>query len=180
MKEVATERALTFIEPGPVTLVTTFDGKRNNVMTISWTMAIDFDGHIVITTGSWNRSFGTMMRTGECVVCIPPAGMAEMVVGVGMVSGADEDKFARFGLTALPAKTVNAPLIAECLACLECKVEDYVEEYGFVVLKVTRVCVNEDAPDKRLLHAVGDGTFVADGEKYNLREQMKAKLPPNL
>lgn len=180
MREVGVERALTFVEPGPVTLVTTFDGERNNVMTITWTMAIDFDGHIVITTGGWNASFATIMRTGECVVCVPPASMAETAVDVGMVSGTETDKFARFGLTALPAKTVKAPLIAECLACLECKVEDYIADYGFVILKVTRVCVNDDAPDKRLLHAVGDGTFVADGEKFNLRERMKAKLPPNL
>lgn len=51
MKEVPIEKALTYIEPGPVVLVTTSDGKKNNVMTISWTMAIDFDQHIVLTTG---------------------------------------------------------------------------------------------------------------------------------
>lgn len=56
-KELPLARALTFIEPGPVVLVTTFDGQRNNVMTISWTMAIDFAQHIAITTGPWNHSF---------------------------------------------------------------------------------------------------------------------------
>ena len=180
MKEVKIERALTYIEPGPVTLVTSFDGVRNNVMTISWTMAIDFDGHIVITTGGWNHSFSVIMETGECVVCIPPAEMAETVVDIGMVSGADIDKFSVFPVTALPAKTVKAPLIAECIACLECKVTDYIDDYGFIVLKVQRVVVNENAADTRMLHAVGDGTFVADGEKFNLRERMNAKLPPNL
>ena len=65
MKEVPIEKALTYIEPGPVVLVTTSDGRKNNVMTISWTMAIDFDQHIVLTTGEWNYSFGTMMRTRE-------------------------------------------------------------------------------------------------------------------
>ena len=39
---------------------------------------------------------------------------------------------------------------------------------------------NEDVEDRRLLHAVGDGTFFADGEKINLREDMRAKLPPLL
>lgn len=51
MKEVAVEKALTFIEPGPVVLVTTRNEDKINVMTISWTMAIDFDQHIVLTTG---------------------------------------------------------------------------------------------------------------------------------
>ena len=102
-EEVPVARALTFIEPGPVVWVTTFDGRHNNVMTISWTMAIDFAHHIAITTGPWNHSFEALMKTRECVVCIPPAGMIETVVRVGDVSGADTDKFRDFGLTALPA-----------------------------------------------------------------------------
>lgn len=180
MKEVAVEKALTFIEPGPVVLVTTRNEDKINVMTISWTMAIDFDQHIVLTTGCWNYSFDALMRTRECCVCIPPASIAETVVGIGMISGEDTDKFKKFNLSALKAKTVDAPLIGECMACLECRVSDYMERYGFVVLKVLRVVVNEDVEDRRILHAVGDGTFFADGEKINLREEMKAKLPPNL
>ena len=39
---------------------------------------------------------------------------------------------------------------------------------------------NERCRDKRLVHAVGDGTFTADGEHFNLRALMKEKLPPGL
>lgn len=180
MKEIAVEKALTYIEPGPVVLVTTTDGNKKNVMTISWTMAIDFDQHIVLTTGNWNYSFNTLMRTMECCVCIPPASMAKTVVDIGMVSGEITDKFEKFKLTAVKGKFVKAPLINECIACLECKVVDYIKKYGFIVLKVLRVAVNEEIEDKRILHAVGDGTFFADGEKINLREEMRAKLPPRL
>ena len=116
MKEVAVEKALTFIEPGPVVLVTTRNEEKINVMTISWTMAIDFDQHIVLTTGCWNYSFDALMRTRKCCVCIPPASIAETVVGIGMISGEDTDKFKKFNLSALKAKTVDAPLIGECMA----------------------------------------------------------------
>lgn len=180
MKEIKKEKALTFIEPGPVVLVTTYDGEKNNVMTISWTMAIDFAQHIVITTGPWNHSFETIMRTRECVVCIPNASMIETTVKIGMTSGTDTDKFKTFGLTALPAKYVQAPLIAECMACLECKVVDYIEKYGFIVLHVERVIKNEQSQDHRMFHAVGDGTFVIDGEKEEHRQLMAAKLPSGL
>lgn len=180
MKESPIERALLYIEPGPVVLVSTFDGRKNNVMTISWTMAIDFAQHIVITTGEWNHSFRTMLETGECVVNIPSASMIETVVRIGMVSGADTDKFAMFNLTPLAAKEVRAPLIDGSMACLECKVSDYIEEYGFIILQVVRVVENPDCADKRLVHARGDGTFVADGETFNCRELMLAKLPPGL
>lgn len=106
--------------------------------------------------------------------------MAETVVDIGMVSGEDTDKFRKFGLTALPAATVSAPLVKECLACLECEVENIVEPYGFVVMRVRRVWVNEEIADRRILHAVGDGTFCADGERFDLRKRMEAKLPPGL
>lgn len=180
MQEVAIEKALTYIEPGPVVLVTTADGAKQNVMTISWTMAIDFAQHVVLTTGGWNYSFEALMNTKECCLCIPPASMAKTVVGIGMVSGADTDKFEKFHLHPLPAQKVAAPLIEECMACLECKVVDYIPRYGFVVLEAVRVVVNEAVEDRCILHAVGDGTFFADGEKFNLRQDMLAKLPPRL
>ena len=40
--------------------------------------------------------------------------LAPKVVKVGNVSGSDSDKFAKFGLTPVPAERVAAPLIAEC------------------------------------------------------------------
>lgn len=180
MKEVNIEKALTYIEPGPLVLVTTFDGQRNNVMTISWTMAIDFAQHIVLTTGPWNHSFSTLLEQRECVVCIPPASMLQTAVRIGMVSGTDVDKFQEFGLKALPARTVKAPLVEGCIACLECKVSDYIDRYGFFILKVTRVVENPDCTDRRIIHAIGDGTFTADGESFNCRELMPEKLPPGL
>lgn len=42
MRQIKLSRAFTLIEPGPVVLVTTHDGKWNNIMTISWTMVLDF------------------------------------------------------------------------------------------------------------------------------------------
>ncbi len=73
------QKAFTCIEPGPVILLTTRDGHKNNVCTISWMMAIDYSEHchIAISTGAWNHSFDVMMKTKECGVCIPSADMAE-------------------------------------------------------------------------------------------------------
>ncbi len=179
-REIALAKALTFIEPGPVVLVTTFDGKKNNVMTISWIIPIDFDGHFVIASGPWNYSFNTLLKTKECTVCIPAQDMLQTVVKIGDVSGADCDKFARFGLQAQPAKTVQAPLIAGCQACLECQVTDVISRYGFVVLQAKRLVRDKAKSCGRLWHAVGDGTFTLDGKKSNCRRLMKDKLPPGL
>ena len=111
---------------------------------------------------------------------VPAQDMLETAVKIGDVSGAECDKFAHFHLRALPAKTVKAPLIAGCQACLECKVERIIKEYGFVVLRVKRIVADKSKATGRLWHARGDGTFTLDGGRRNLRRLMKDKLPPGL
>ena len=55
-------QAFTLIEPGPVVLVTTHDGGKDNIMTISWTMVMDFKPVFAITTGEWNQSFVALRK----------------------------------------------------------------------------------------------------------------------
>lgn len=180
-KKAPLERCLLYIEPGPVTLVTTNDGTKNNVMTISWTLALDFKHHIALCTGPWNQSFHTIMKTKECVVAIPPASMAEDVVKIGDISGKDCDKFEKFGLKPLKAEKVNAPLLEQCVANLECKMIDFVEKYGLIILEVVNVWENTEIKEPQLFHAFGDGTFVKDGERMNnLRQFMADKIPEGL
>jgi flavin reductase (DIM6/NTAB) family NADH-FMN oxidoreductase RutF len=170
-------KAFTLIEPGPVVLVATFDGKRNNVMTISWTMVNDFRPVIAMTTGPWNHSFAALKASKECVVAIPTVDLLDRVIGIGTCSGADIDKFAKFELTAARAKHVRAPLIKECLANIECKVVDLIEKHNIVVLEAAAAYVDATRKERRTVHAVGDGTFIVDGRKLNRRKMMIGKLP---
>lgn len=177
LTKVSIKKAFTFIEPGPVVLVTTNDGHQNNIMTISWHMVMDFTPQIGISTGPWNHSFKTLMKTKECVIAIPTVDLVKKVIGIGTVSGTELDKFEEFELTPLPAKSVKAPLIKECLACLECKLIDYIETYGIVILQVERLWVDKDRKERRTFHANGDGTFVVDGKTLNYRSLMGNKVP---
>ncbi|MCI1956185.1 MAG: flavin reductase family protein [Oscillospiraceae bacterium] len=177
MTELPLEKAFMLIEPGPVLLVTTRDGGRNNIMTITWHMVMDFTPRIALTTGPWNYSYRALRHTGECVLAVPAADLAEKTVSIGDCSGADVDKFQKFGLTPLPAAEVKAPLIAECLACLECRVETYLESPGIFVLEGVRAWIDREKKERRTFHANGDGTFAVDGETLNLRDRMKDKLP---
>jgi flavin reductase (DIM6/NTAB) family NADH-FMN oxidoreductase RutF len=177
MRSLTLSRAFTLIEPGPVVLVTTCDGKKNNVMTISWTMVVDFTPRFAITTGPWNHSYRALRRTRECVVAIPTVDLLDKVVGIGTCSGADTDKFAKFRLTPLQAKRVKAPLIKECVANIECKVVDIVGRHGIVVLEGVAAHVAAGRAERRTLHAVGDGRFVVDGRTLDRRKQMASKLP---
>ncbi|HPI93747.1 MAG TPA: flavin reductase family protein [Deltaproteobacteria bacterium] len=177
MKEMQLNKAFTLIEPGPVVLIATNDGKKNNLMTISWTMVMDFTPMFAITTGPWNHSYAALRKTKECVIAIPTVDLIDKVVGVGTCSGIDTDKFDRFGLTPVQGKHVKAPLVRECLANIECRVMDIVRKHNIVVLEGIAAYVDGSRKEKRTIHAVGDGTFVVDGRRLDRREMMRSKLP---
>jgi flavin reductase (DIM6/NTAB) family NADH-FMN oxidoreductase RutF len=180
MKTMQISKAFTLIEPGPVVLVTTNDGENNNIMTISWTMVIDFTPVIAITTGPWNYSYKAIRKSRECVIAIPTVDMIDQVVGVGTCSGTDTDKFKKFGLTPAKAKHVGAPLIKQCLANIECKVIDIIKKHNIIVLEGVTAYFDSSRKEKRTIHAVGDGTFVVDGRKLNRKKMMRMWIPDGI
>jgi flavin reductase (DIM6/NTAB) family NADH-FMN oxidoreductase RutF len=177
MKKMLISKAFTLMESGPVVLITTIDGKKNNIMTISWTMVVDFTPMFAITTGPWNYSFAALRKTKECVISVPTVDMLDTVIGVGTCSGADTDKFEKFMLTPVKGKHVKAPLIKECLANIECKVADIVGKHNIVVLEGLSAYRDDARKERRTIHAVGDGTFIVDGRKIDRRKRMQSKIP---
>jgi flavin reductase (DIM6/NTAB) family NADH-FMN oxidoreductase RutF len=177
MRTLQLSKAFTLMESGPVVLVTTNDGTRSNVMTISWTMVLDFAPRFAITTGEWNYSFRALKRTRECVIAIPTVDLLDKVVGIGTCSGKDTEKFGEFKLTPLPGKVVKAPLIKECLANIECRVVDLVRRHNIVVLEGVAAHVATSRREKRTVHAVGDGTFIVDGRRLDRRKKMASRIP---
>lgn len=173
-------KAFTLIESGPVVLITTNDGNKNNIMTISWTMVVDFTPVFAITTGPWNHSFAALQKTRECVISIPTVDMLDKVIGVGTCSGSDTDKFKKFKLTPVKGRNVRAPLVKECLANIECKVVDIVKKHNIIVLEGIAAYFDNSRKEKRTVHAVGDGTFIIDGRKLNRKKMMLSKLPAGL
>jgi flavin reductase (DIM6/NTAB) family NADH-FMN oxidoreductase RutF len=68
MRQLKLSKAFTLMESGPVVLVTTHDGRKDNIMAISWTMVLDFTPVFAITTGEWNHSFAALRKNRECKV----------------------------------------------------------------------------------------------------------------
>ena len=177
MRKGKLERAFTYLESGAVLLVTSRNGKKDNVMTISWQMVLDFTPRIAICTGSWNESFETILHTKQCVLCVPAADMLEKAVGIGTTHGSECDKFKRFQLKKQAPAKVKAPLITGCLAAVECRLIDYIAAHNLLILDGVQLWENPLKKERRIPHANGDGTFFADGEFYNLREKMRERLP---
>ncbi|MBS1166173.1 MAG: flavin reductase domain protein, FMN-binding protein [Proteobacteria bacterium] len=177
LEELPLNRAFTLLEPGPVVLVTTSDGQRDNVMTITWTMVLDFSPTFAIKTGPWNYSYTALSKSKECVLAIPTVDLIDKVIGIGTCSGLDTAKFDAFDIARKPARNVRSPLLPDCLANIECRVLDILDPYGVVVLEGVAAWIDRDRREKRTLHAVGDGTFIVDGETIDRRTAMRSKLP---
>jgi flavin reductase (DIM6/NTAB) family NADH-FMN oxidoreductase RutF len=180
MRKVRLSKAFTLLESGPVVFVTTTDGRKHNVMTISWTMVVDFTPVFAITTGPWNYSYAALRTSRECVLAVPAVDLVDRVVGVGTCSGADTDKFEKFGLTPMEGRHVRAPLIRECLANVECRVVDIVRRHNIVMLEGVAAYINGSRKEKRTIHAVGDGTFIVDGRRIDRKKMMRSKIPAGI
>jgi flavin reductase (DIM6/NTAB) family NADH-FMN oxidoreductase RutF len=164
------------LEPGPVVMVTTTNGGRPNIMTMSWHTMIEFEPPLVgCVISNGNYSFDLLMATRECVINIPTVEIAEKVVGCGNTSGAEVDKFKRFCLTPKSAEYVGAPLIEECFANLECRVADtsMVNKYGLFVVEVIKAWIDPSVENPQTMHHFGSGNFMIAGERIKLNSKMK-------
>lgn len=164
------------LETGPVTLITTSRKGVPNIMTQSWHTMMEFEPPLVgCVFGGQSYSYDSLVATRECVINIPTVELAKQVVAVGNCSGRKVDKFAKTGLTPVAASLVQAPLLAECYANLECKVVDsrLVNKYGFFVLEVVRAWVDTSVKNPQTLHHRGNGVFMVAGETIKLPSKMK-------
>ncbi len=164
------------LEPGPVVLLATRGKGCANVMTMSWHMMMEFEPPLVgCIVSNRNYTFEILRETRVCTINIPTADLARKVVACGNVSGRRVDKFEKYRLTAVPAASVKAPLIAECYANLECRVADtkIVERYCMFVLEVVKAWIDPARRWARTMHHLGKGEFMIAGERLKLPSKMK-------
>jgi flavin reductase (DIM6/NTAB) family NADH-FMN oxidoreductase RutF len=164
------------IEPGPVILMTTVRNGKANIMAQSWHTMMEFEPPLMgCIVSDRNHSYSTLQATGECVINIPSVELAEKVVGCGNTTGAEIDKFEKFRLTPESAARVEAPLVKECFASLECKVVDtsMVDHYGLFVLEVVAAWLDHDMKNHETIHHLGHGNFMIAGRNIHLRSKAK-------
>jgi flavin reductase (DIM6/NTAB) family NADH-FMN oxidoreductase RutF len=164
------------LEPGPVVLVSTVRKGRMNVMTQSWHTMIDFEPPIVgCVISNRNYTFNILKATKECVINIPTVKLVKKVVGCGNTSGRSLDKFKTFDLTPIAASCVQAPLIDECYANLECRVVDtrMTAKYCLFILEVLKAWIDPKLKHPKTIHHLGQGAFMVAGETIKLPSKMK-------
>lgn len=111
--------------PERVVLVSSVDAQgRPNLIAVGWAMRANMDPPVyAIGLGKKSHSCANVSASGEFVFAVPGVDLAKAVLYCGTHSARyGADKFAETGLTAAPASCVRPPLVAECLANLECRV----------------------------------------------------------
>lgn len=97
---------------------------RANPMTIGWAAAGNVWGKriLLVLVRPSRYTFGLLEQSGDFTVNVLPPERAEDAKRCGSVSGRDHDKLRECGLTAVPARHVRAPILAEAIIHIECRV----------------------------------------------------------
>ena len=169
-----------YLEPGPIVLVSSRYKGQNNIMTMGWYTLMQFTPSLLgCFIVGYNHSHDMIRKSKECVINLPTVDLLQEVIGIGNCHGKEIDKFDKFALTASPAGHVEAPLIKECYANFECKVNDeqLLEKYSFFILEVVRAHVPEKPEYPQTVHYTGDGVFMISGDHVGFPEKFR---PENL
>ncbi len=124
------------IFPMPVLMVATYNEDGSvNVMNAAWGTMQERDS-VVLNLTETHKTVQNIKARGAFTVSIADAAHIVEADYFGVESGNKvADKFARSGLTASKAETVDAPVINEFPICLECRFIEYQNnEYGCGVI----------------------------------------------
>lgn len=145
-----------FVVPRPIALVTTraADG-HDNAAPMSFFNVFAQEPPILIL-GIQGRSIGVekdttinLRRTGQFVVNMVDACLAERMIICGTALGPEVDELKLAGLTAVPALQVDAARVAESPCAMECCVEQIIDYPGRAIVlgRVVQMHVRDDCLD---------------------------------
>jgi flavin reductase (DIM6/NTAB) family NADH-FMN oxidoreductase RutF len=123
--ETSLSNAYRFLHPMHTVLVSCADNAgKANIITLAWAMPTSINPPLVaISIKPSRHSYKLIKETHEFAVNIPTMEIVKETLFCGRRSGKNHDKFKETKLTSLPAKTIKAPIIKECVAHLECKLQ---------------------------------------------------------
>ncbi len=152
-----------FLNCGPAVLAVAQHRGPANIITLAWVTPVSHDPPLLIISVSPRRfSHGLIAASREVTVNVPPWELLEEVAFCGRVSGREVDKVAETALRPVPSQTVAPPGIEQCLATLECAVENSFEvgDHTAFVLRVLHVVADEEAAASRFGPGEGRPTTI--------------------
>jgi flavin reductase (DIM6/NTAB) family NADH-FMN oxidoreductase RutF len=175
-RSIEPQEALRLLSGGPVALVTTRWRELTNVMPAIWTAPLSRTPPLVGVSVNPSRHTHDMIRfSEEFALNFPARDLIDHTHYFGAVSGADVGKLELAKLPTFKASKISAPLIENCIAHIECSVEDTLR-VGDHTLFVGRVLVVQaeeesfsdtwlvDDRDYRPLHYLGTDRYAVLGD----------------
>lgn len=144
-----------YILPQPVFIIATYgaDGVPD-AMTSVWG-GISNEHEITICIASQRQTLKNILDRGAFTVSMADASVVAACDYVGLESAKRvPDKFEKAGFHAIPAATVDAPLIAELPFALECRLKNYDAERWCMIGEIVNVCAEESILDENGLVAL--------------------------
>ena len=173
------------VNHGPTVLVSTVHEGRRNLMAAAWSMPVEFTPpRIAVVIDKRTYSCDQIAATGTLALCIPGRTLADLTFTVGTTSGRDlprtgPDKFAHYGVESVTGPVLGLPLVAGCIAWMECRVlpeprtQEFYDTFFVEVVSAQadeRVFANgrwslrEDNRELHTLHHLGAGLFAVAGD----------------
>ena len=179
-RPVELEKSYLLLNHGPVTLVSTAQSGRRNVMAAAWAMPLDFSPpKVAVVIDGQTLSRELIEASGEFVLNIPCQAMAEQVLAVGSCTGREVDKFATFAIQTSVEAVTQAPLIDGCVAWLACRVIPEAhnqQRYDLFIAEVVGAWADPrvfaegrwhfPSDDLRTIHYLAGGNFLASGDAF--------------
>jgi len=177
-RQLEPRHAIRLIAPGPVTLVSTLYHDHPNLMTAGWLLPLSLEPLLIgvaIHPARLTHEFIT--KTEQFAINVPTADLMTAVHTCGLRSGREGDKFASANLTPSEALEIEAPLVAECVAHIECGVMDR-QRWGDHDLFIGQILAvqaldeafdgvwNVEAEAGQLLHHLGADRYAGLGRAY--------------
>ena len=122
MEQVDVQAFWKLLRPEVVVWAVAEHAGQRSICPLGWTMRTSGTPPMMAISVAPSRYTHALIEAaGAFVLAYPGRELAQATLFCGTNSGRDTDKFTQAGVTALPAGQVQAPVIPECVANLECR-----------------------------------------------------------
>ncbi len=139
------------MSPRLTVLVTTMDSKGNvDVSPFSFVTPVSFEPPLLMVAMALNKhAYNDILMKKEFVVNIPTEKLLEKVWIAGGSYDPDVSKIEKAGLAVVKSKKVGPPSLSECVASIECYLEDArkIGDHVAIIGKIVAMHINEEFVD---------------------------------
>ncbi|MEN6364425.1 MAG: flavin reductase [Rectinema sp.] len=142
---------------------------RYDLAPIAWCCPLDYApvSRLLLVCDTGHKTYEDLVKSNEFAVALPTPSQIDLVNRTGSVSGRDVDKYAKFGIKAFAAHTIDAQVPEGVAGWLECRLlKVIVEGTSAVVMgEVLYAAARKDFWRERI-HYVREGLMFVPGKEF--------------